>query len=237
MIDFEAFFKVSYGLYIITSGFKDYGNAYISNTFFQVTAEPPQFAAACNKDNYTTEFIKKNGIFSVSVLHKDASQNIIKKLGYKSGKDFNKLEGLDLRYGQTGVPIILNESIAFFECKVNKVFDVGTHLLFIGNLLNAEILDETEEPLTYQHYRHERKALSPKNAPTYIDQSKLVVKSSNSKFKKFKCTTCGYIFDEELGDLDNNIKPGTLFSELLDNWVCPVCSTPKEAFIEITNNS
>jgi rubredoxin/flavin reductase (DIM6/NTAB) family NADH-FMN oxidoreductase RutF len=233
MIKLEALFKVSYGLYIITSGFKDLGNAYISNTFFQVTAEPSQFAASCNKDNFTTGFIQKNGTFSVSVLKKDASQDIIKRLGYRSGKDFNKLEGLDIKYGQTGVPIILNEAIAIFEFKVNKTLDVGTHLLFIADLLNAELLEDTMEPLTYSHYREARKAFSPKNSPTYIDEAKLITKPADSKYKLYRCTTCGYIYNEAIGDPTGNIKPGTLFSELPDDWVCPVCGTPKEGFVEV----
>ena len=55
MIDFEALFKISYGLYIVCSGDKEKGNGFISNSVFQVTAEPAQFAACCNKDNLTSE--------------------------------------------------------------------------------------------------------------------------------------------------------------------------------------
>ena len=73
MINFEALFKISYGLYIVCSGDKTKGNGFISNTVFQVTAEPARFAACCNKNNYTAEFIQKTGVFSVSVLHQDTS--------------------------------------------------------------------------------------------------------------------------------------------------------------------
>ena len=99
MINFEALFKISYGMYIVCAGDKTHGNGFISNTFFQVTAEPPRFAACCNKDNFTAEFIKKHGSFSVSVLSKDASPNIFGRFGYKSGRDINKLEGMSVKYG------------------------------------------------------------------------------------------------------------------------------------------
>ncbi|MDY0104226.1 MAG: flavin reductase, partial [Lentimicrobium sp.] len=69
MINYEALFKVSYGLYLVCSGDKNKGNGYISNTFFQVTAEPAKFAACCNKNNFTTELIQKHEAFSVSVIH------------------------------------------------------------------------------------------------------------------------------------------------------------------------
>ena len=45
MINFEAFFKVSYGLYIVSSGNSKKGNGFVSNSVFQVTAEPPQIGS------------------------------------------------------------------------------------------------------------------------------------------------------------------------------------------------
>lgn len=175
MITFEALFKISYGLYIVCSGDQIKGNGFISNTVFQVTAEPPNFAACCHKNNFTSGFIQRSGAFSVSVLNKDASSEIFGRFGYRSGKDFDKLAGMNVRYGDTGVPVVLNESIAFIECKLVQTIDVGTHLIFIGELINAEILDDTKEPLTYLYYRQVKKAFAPKNAPTYIDRSKLLI--------------------------------------------------------------
>ena len=225
MIQFEALFKISYGLYIVSSGDKNRGNGFISNTFFQVTAEPPRFASCCNKDNYTAALIQKAGAFSVSVIHKDTEPDIISRFGYKSGKDFDKLAGVKVKYGETGVPIVLNDGIAFLECKVVQTIDVGTHYMFIGELLHAELLDDTKEAFTYLHYRQARKGAAPKNAPTYIDKSKLAAKPTETAFKKFECTACGYIYDEA----EHEIR----FADLPDDWVCPVCESEKSEFIEI----
>jgi flavin reductase (DIM6/NTAB) family NADH-FMN oxidoreductase RutF/rubredoxin len=225
MIQFEALFKISYGLYIVCSGNKDRGNGFISNTFFQVTAEPPKFASCCNKDNFTASLIQETGAFSVSVIHKDTDPDIISRFGYKSGKETDKLEGLKVKYGITGVPIVLNDSIAILECKVIQTIDVGTHYMFIGELVHAEITDDTRDPLTYMHYRQARKGAAPKNAPTYIDKSKLATTITGTGLKKFECTACGYIYDEA----EHEIK----FADLLDDWVCPVCGSEKADFVEI----
>ena len=233
MINFEALFKVSYGLYVVCSGDKNRGNGFISNTVFQVTSSPARFASCCNKDNYTAEFIKESGAFSVSVLHQDTPANIFGRFGYKSGRDFDKLEGMHVQYGETGVPIVLDEAIAFLECKVVQTLDVGTHWLFIGELVQSEVVDDSMEPITYLYYREVNKGLAPKNAPTYVDKSLLEKKEATSTFKKFKCTACGYVYDEEEGDPSNGIDPGTLFTDLPDDWVCPVCGTEKEDFIEL----
>lgn len=225
MIQFEALFKISYGLYIVSSGNKNKGNGFISNTFFQVTAEPPMFASCCNKDNYTASVIQETGAFSVSVIHKDTDPEIIGRFGYKSGKDTDKLSGLNVKYGETGVPIVLNDCIAFLECKVVQTIDVGTHYMFIGQLVQSEIIDDTKDALTYLHYRQVRKGVAPKNAPTYIDKSKLGANLTETVFKKFECTACGYIYDEA----DEDVR----FVDLPDDWVCPVCGSEKSDFIEI----
>ena len=228
MINFETLFRISYGLYIVSSGDKNRGNGFISNTVFQVTSEPPKFAICCNKDNYTAEFIIRTGTFSVSVLHTSAAPDLFGRFGYRSGKDFDKLERLNVRYGEsTGVPIVLNDSIAFLECRLVQTVDVGTHLIFIGELLNSEILDDSKEPITYMYYRQVRKGVAPKNAPTYIDKSKLEPKIQASALKKYECTACGYIYDEAI--------EGKKFTDLPPDWVCPSCGVEKGDFIEVNN--
>ncbi len=54
--------------------------------------------------------------------------------------------------------------------------------------------------------------------------------------KKYICVVCGYIYDEALGDPANGIAPGTKWSELLDDWECPVCGASKDEFEEMTEN-
>ena len=48
--------------------------------------------------------------------------------------------------------------------------------------------------------------------------------------QKYVCDVCGYIYDPELGDSDNNIAPGTAFEDIPDTWVCPICGVGKEMF-------
>ncbi len=50
--------------------------------------------------------------------------------------------------------------------------------------------------------------------------------------KKFICELCGYIYDPEVGDPDNGIGPDTDFSELPEDWECPICGAGKIDFAE-----
>jgi len=225
MINFEALFKISYGLYLVCSGDKNKGNGFVSNTVFQVTANPPQFAACCNKDNYTAEVIKKHGAFSVSVMDKNASAEMFGIFGYRSGKDFDKMANMDIKYGETGVPIVMNDCVSYMELRVIQTVDVGTHLMFIGELVNADFIDDTKEPLTYLYYREVKKGVAPKNAPTYVDKSKLIAKPAQLEMKSYKCSACGYIYDEAVESIR--------FKDLPADWICPVCGSEKSDFIEI----
>lgn len=50
---------------------------------------------------------------------------------------------------------------------------------------------------------------------------------------KYKCIVCGYIYDPAAGDPDSNVKPGTPFDKLPEDWVCPLCGAPKTEFEKI----
>ncbi len=51
--------------------------------------------------------------------------------------------------------------------------------------------------------------------------------------EKWRCMTCGYIYDPEEGDPDSGIESGTRFEELPDDWVCPRCGVSKEMFVKL----
>ena len=50
--------------------------------------------------------------------------------------------------------------------------------------------------------------------------------------KMYVCEVCGYVYDEELGDPENGIDPGTKWDDLPEDWVCPLCGASKDAFDE-----
>lgn len=229
-MNIEAYFKITYGLYVVSSVLDDKLNGYISNTVFQVTAEPARFAIACSKNNYTAGMIQKSNIFTVSALQKETRADIIGTFGYRSGKDTDKFSKFNYRKGKTGAPVLLDDTLAWFECEVIQTIDAGSHLLFIGNVVDGDLLNGEGDPLTYAYYREVKKGKAPKNAPTYIDPEKLKQKIPAEVGDKYYCTACGYVYDPALGDPDRGIAPGTRFEDLPDDWVCPVCGTEKIDF-------
>ncbi|HUL12330.1 MAG TPA: rubredoxin [Methylococcaceae bacterium] len=51
-----------------------------------------------------------------------------------------------------------------------------------------------------------------------------------SEYKKYVCVICGYIYDEEAGDPDSGINPGTRWEDVPEDWTCPDCGSSKQDF-------
>jgi rubredoxin len=138
--------------------------------------------------------------------------------------------------GQTGSPIITEQCIAWFECKVEQEIALDTHVIFIGKLVANDLIDASKEPLTYAYYRDVKKGLAPKNAPTYIkkvvEDEPLEETPLTEGRNVHECDLCGYEYDPAVGDPENGIPPGTPFEDLPDDWTCPICGAGKEDFSE-----
>ncbi|HID93629.1 MAG TPA: flavin reductase family protein [bacterium (Candidatus Stahlbacteria)] len=166
-MDSKALYKVSYGLYVISATKGDKFNGQIANTVFQITSEPPRIAVSINKKNFTHEFIRKSYAFAISVLSQDTPMSFIGHFGFKSGRNINKFANINYKIGNTNSPIVLDNTLAYMEVKVVKEIDVVTHTIFIGEIVEAEILKEGE-PMTYAYYHEVKRGRAPKTAPTYI---------------------------------------------------------------------
>jgi flavin reductase (DIM6/NTAB) family NADH-FMN oxidoreductase RutF/rubredoxin len=224
-MNLNALRKISYGLYIIGSYSGDKRNGQVANTVIQVTSEPPTIAVSINKNNLTYELIKGTRVFSASVLCQATPLAFIGAFGFKSGRDVYKLKGVEVKQGLTGAPIILDHATAYFEAEVVQEIDVGTHTIFIGRVLAAEVITE-ETCMTYDYYQQVKRGTTPKTAPSYIAKKK----EATAKMDKYECTVCGYIYDPEIGDPDGGIASGTPFEKIPDSWVCPVCGAAKTEF-------
>jgi len=169
-MDRNTFSKLGYGVYVVASGNKEQQNAFIATTVMQVTAEPAKIVVACNKNNFTAQLIRESKAFSASVLKQTYKPTTMGTFGFRSGKDCNKFELCnEFIFGNnTQTPIVTEDCLAWFECRLSDEIDVGTHILFVGEVLDAQITAENEAPLTYSYYHEVKKGVTAKNAPSFI---------------------------------------------------------------------
>jgi flavin reductase (DIM6/NTAB) family NADH-FMN oxidoreductase RutF len=172
-MDINSFSKLTYGVYIISSEDEEEKNAFIATAVFQVTAIPEKIAVAASKDNYTTALIQKKKAFGISVLRQNYAPTTIGNFGFRSGKNFNKFETCKYLMGRiTGVPIVLDDTLSWFECSLEQEVDLGTHILFIGKVVDCATVSEEDIPLTYHYYHQVKRGLTPENAPSHINKNK-----------------------------------------------------------------
>lgn len=162
----RALSLISYGLYVISTAVGEKKNGQIADALCQIASEPKLLILSSNKKNLTHDMIKKSRLFSVAILERDTPLTYIGRFGFRSGRDFEKFQGINYITGKLGLPIPTDYVLGFIECKVLKAINAGSHTLFIGEILYADVLKEGE-PLTYAYYQQVKKWKVPETAPTY----------------------------------------------------------------------
>lgn len=181
-MDNNAFFKIGYGLYILTAREEGKDNGCIINTVIQATNTPNRLVIAVNKDNLTCEMISRTKKFNVSVLCHGTDFEIFKHFGFQSGRNVNKFDGFsDVKRSENGCLYVTKNTNAYFSATVTGEVDMGTHILFTADATEAEILSD-KETVTYTYYQEEIKP-KPDNAP---------------KVKGWRCKICGYVYEGEV---------------------------------------
>ena len=89
-MDKKAMYKLSYGLFVLTSGMDGKDSGCIINTAQQVTSEPNRISIAVNQANFTHDLVKKSGKFNISIISQAAEFALFKHFGFQSGRDVDK---------------------------------------------------------------------------------------------------------------------------------------------------
>ncbi len=176
LIDNTALYKISYGLYVLTTndGIKD--NGMICNTVMQVTSEPLTVVVGINKANYSCQTVIKTGKMNVVTLTEKCDFSIFERFGFASGKDKDKFEGLNYWKSQNGLPVLVDITNSFISLEVKHTIDLGTHYLFVCGVTEAKTINN-DDSMTYDYYH--------KNVKRKVDTTK----------KGYVCTICGYIYE------------------------------------------
>jgi rubredoxin/flavin reductase (DIM6/NTAB) family NADH-FMN oxidoreductase RutF len=238
----DTFKKICCGMFVVASKKDKKFNGQICNTVLQVTGDPLEIMASINRQNLTYSYIQASKIFSATILSTATPMTFIGTFGFKSGRDIDKFKDINYKVGVTGAPVVLDHGVGYIEAEVIGTLDCGAHTIFLGKVVDAQMIKEDAEPMSYDYYHQVKKGFTPKTAASYIKEEKkkevervskkapAAKPASQAKMSKYKCSVCGYIYDPAKGDPDSGVKPGTTFEKLPDDWVCPVCGAAKTEF-------
>lgn len=242
-VDRKAFRSLTYGLYIVTAQSETMRAGCVVNTFAQVTSAPAQASIAINKENATTPVILESGMFEVAVLAQDAPMDLIGRFGFHTSAETDKFADTAVAFDDEGVLYVSEHVVAHFLVKVKETLDLGTHVLIVGEVAQAETL-QAGEPMTYAYYHQVKGGKTPPKASSFegpdagpasaasapaSDEGALASaepapdeqaapSAKPARTFAWRCTVCGHI---------------EYVDELPDDFRCPVCGVGKELFERI----
>lgn len=208
-LDLKAFDKMNSGVYLISSKSAEKAGGCVANTLTQVTVTPVQLVVALHKDNFTTHLIEESCVFTAVTLAQSAKMELIGAFGFSTSKEKDKFSAFQTKTDLNGVPYVCEQVVARTSCKVVKELDAGTHIVFLGEALESEIVDDVE-PMSYAYYHTVKKGLTPPKASSYRPPKAV---------KGFRCKVCGYVYE---GDT------------LPDSYICPICKRGTDVFEPVT---
>ncbi len=202
-MDQKAMYKLTYGLFVLTSGSDGKDSGCIINTAGQVTSEPNRISIAVNKGNFTHDLVKRSGRFNLSILSEAAGFDVFKHFGFQSEREADKFAGYtDCKRSENGLYYITEGTNAYISATVEQTIDLGSHTLFIAAVDDMEVLSDIPSA-SYAYYQSEIKPKPEKPAG-----GKTV----------WRCKICGYVYEGE---------------ELPEDYICPLCKHPASDFEKV----
>lgn len=166
-MDPRALYKFQSGLSVVSAKAGEDVGACIINTGLQLTSEPLQVQVVVNKQNHTESVIAKAGHFALTVVTEAANMMYIGRFGFRTSLDYDKFDGIEHLTTVLGDPYTPECSACMLACKVVGTLDVGTHTIFVGEVVDAEVLSD-ETPMTYSYYHTVLKGKTPAKASSFV---------------------------------------------------------------------
>ena len=151
---------------------------------------------------------------------------LIGTFGFHSSTELDKFAQHASSRDAAGMPYVAEACCAWFSVKVTGELDLGTHVLFIGEVEESQKVEDAASPMTYSFYHQVKGGKTPPKASSYLgDEQPAPVSASAGEGGEgesaaapmvgWRCTICGYI---------------EYLDELPDDFECPICGVGKEMF-------
>ncbi len=202
-MDKKTMYKLTYGLFVLTSASEGKDSGCIINTAGQVTSEPNRISITVNKSNFTHDLVKESGKFNISILSEAASFDTFKHFGFQSGRDVDKFaDYAECKRSANGLYYITAGTNGYISAVIEQSVDLGSHTMFIAAVEDMEVLSDVPSA-TYAYYQSD---IKPK--PEKVAAGKTV----------WRCTVCGYVYEGE---------------DIPADFICPLCKHPASDFEKV----
>ncbi|MDH3518346.1 MAG: flavin reductase family protein [Acidimicrobiia bacterium] len=136
--------KIPNALALVGSGHGEEWNGMTASWITQVSMDPVLIGVSIDKKAVTHRLIDAAGAFTLNLWSADDTRPFV-KFSKPATRDGDTLNGRPVRPGKTGTPIFV-DAIAWMECEVRHAIDFGTHTFFVGEIVDAAIIDDEATP-------------------------------------------------------------------------------------------
>lgn len=168
-MDKSALSKFQSGLYVVSACADGEVGACIVNTGLQLTSTPLQVEVVVNKKNHTEGIIERAGHFALTVVTEGAGMLYIGRFGFRTSADYDKFDGIPCEWTALNDPYTPLNSACVLTCEVRQKVDVGTHMIFVAEVRDAQNLSD-DNPMTYDYYHTILKGKTPPKASSFVGE-------------------------------------------------------------------
>ncbi len=132
--------KIPNALALVGSRAGDEWNAMTASWITQLSMDPVLIGVSVDNTAVTHRLIRDGGSFTVNLWSADDTRVFVK---FSKPAMFEELalNGRRVSEGVSGAPVF-DEAIAYLDCEVRHRHDLGTHTLFVGEVVDAAVRDD-----------------------------------------------------------------------------------------------
>jgi len=136
------------GVTVITTAAGEEMQGMTANAVTSLSLDPVMLLICVEKTTHTHGLLERSGVFAVNILaeHQEDVSRIFAK---RAEPEIGTLRGQRFRLGDTGAPI-LEDCLAYIECRVADVMDGGDHSIFLGEVVHEGVVSEGKPLIFYR---------------------------------------------------------------------------------------
>ncbi len=136
--------RLEYGVYVVTLGKGNAGNAFTASWVSQISSAPPMIALAVHNKHQSSRMLQEHGAFVLNLIDKD--QIAVAKTYYGPAESgYEKLKHATVTPSPSTGTAMLNGAVGYLECRIVKMVPAGNHTLLLADVVAGEV--DAERPI------------------------------------------------------------------------------------------
>lgn len=136
------------GVTVVTTALGEKLHGMTANAVCSVSLEPPLILVCVDRRSYTHSILAQSGVFAVNILSEE-QEELARLFADRGPAQVKSLRGVPYSLGATGAPI-LEDCIAYAECRVVAAYPGGDHTIFLGHVRELKVVREAPPLLFYR---------------------------------------------------------------------------------------